>query len=52
MVYDINFRVYELTIGKVDGLTNSLMSASSRREFPLPRRSLRRFGLLESRSLL
>ena len=48
----IIFCVYEPTIGKVDSPTNSLMSASSPREFPLRQRSLRRFGLLESRSLL
>jgi len=50
-VYGIIFRMYEPTIGKVDGLTNSPMSASSPREFPFRQRSLRRFGLLESRSL-
>ena len=46
------FCVYEPTIGKVDSLTNSLMNASSPREFPFRQRSLRRFGPLESRSLL
>jgi len=43
--------MYEATIGKVDGLTNSLMSASPLRAFPFRQRSLPCFGLLESRSL-
>jgi hypothetical protein len=48
--YSIIFCVYGPTIGKV--YSNTLMSASSPRELPLRQRSLRRFGLFESRSLL